>query len=40
MMLLHEKMNEYLEDQVAMYIKLHNLHWYIKGKGFLHYTPS
>ena len=33
-MKLHEKMNEYLANKMAMYIKLHNLHWYIKGKGF------
>lgn len=33
-MTLHEKMNEYLANQMVMYIKLHNLHWYIKGKGF------
>ena len=33
-MLLHEKMNEYLANQMTMYIKLHNMHWYIKGKGF------
>jgi len=31
---LHEKMNEYLANQQVMYIKLHNLHWYIKGSGF------
>jgi len=33
-MKLHEKMNEYLANQMVMYIKLHNLHWYIKGNGF------
>ena len=33
-MKLHEKMNKYLADQMVMYIKLHNLHWYIKGSGF------
>ena len=31
---LHDKMNQYLAGQMAMYIKLHNMHWYIKGKGF------
>lgn len=31
---LHEKMNEYLANQQVMYIKLHNLHWYVKGQGF------
>ena len=33
-MSLHEKMNDYLANQIAMYIKLHNLHWYIKGNDF------
>jgi len=33
-MKLHAKMNEYLANQQVMYIKLHNLHWYIKGQGF------
>ena len=33
-MKLHEKMNVYLANQMAMYVKLHNLHWYIKGRGF------
>lgn len=33
-MKLHEKMNRYLADQMVMYIKLHNLHWYIKGNSF------
>ncbi|MCL2521654.1 MAG: DNA starvation/stationary phase protection protein [Erysipelotrichales bacterium] len=33
-MKLHDKMNEYLANQMTMYIKLHNLHWYIKGNGF------
>lgn len=31
---LHEKLNEYLANQQIMYIKLHNLHWYVKGRGF------
>lgn len=29
-----EKMNKYLANQEVNYIKLHNLHWYVKGKGF------
>lgn len=31
---LHDKLNEYLANQQVMYIKLHNLHWYVKGRGF------
>lgn len=31
---LHEKMNQYLANQQLMYIKLHNLHWYVKGRSF------
>ena len=31
---LNEKMNVYLANQQVMYIKLHNMHWYIKGKSF------
>ena len=33
-MTLHEKMNVYLADQQVMFIKLHNLHWYVTGRGF------
>ena len=33
-MKLHDKMNEYLANQQVMFIKLHNLHWYVTGKGF------
>jgi starvation-inducible DNA-binding protein len=33
-MKLHEKMNEYLANQQVMFIKLHNLHWYIRGCAF------
>lgn len=33
-MKLFEKMNKYLADQEVMYIKLHNLHWYISGEAF------
>lgn len=32
--MLYEKMNVYLANQQVMYLKLHNLHWYVKGKGF------
>lgn len=31
---LSDKLNEYLANQQVMYIKLHNLHWYVKGRGF------
>lgn len=31
---LYEKMNVYLANQEVTYIKLHNLHWYIKGRSF------
>lgn len=31
---LYEKMNIYLANQEVAYIKLHNLHWYIKGRSF------
>lgn len=31
---LHEKLNVYLANQQVSYIKLHNLHWYVKGRGF------
>ncbi len=31
---LNEKLNVYLANQEVMYIKLHNLHWYLKGKSF------
>ncbi|ULQ58522.1 DNA starvation/stationary phase protection protein [Brucepastera parasyntrophica] len=33
-MKLHEKMNQYLANQQVMYMKLHNLHWYVKGHSF------
>lgn len=33
-MKLHDKMNQYLANQQVMYIKLHNLHWYLKGRSF------
>ena len=33
-MALNEKLNEYLANQQVMYIKLHNLHWYIQGASF------
>ena len=28
---LYEKMNLYLANQEVAYIKLHNLHWYVRG---------
>lgn len=31
---LYEKMHEYLANQEVSYIKLHNLHWYVKGRSF------
>lgn len=31
---LQEKMNIYLANQQLSFLKLHNLHWYVKGKGF------
>ena len=31
---LNQKLNNYLANQMLMYIKLHNLHWYVEGKGF------
>ena len=31
---LQNKLNEYLANQQVMYIKLHNLHWYVKGRSF------
>lgn len=33
-MSLNEKLNQYLANQQVMYIKLHNLHWYVTGKSF------
>ena len=31
---LKQKLNVYLANQMVMYIKLHNLHWYVEGRGF------
>lgn len=31
---MYEKLNQYLANQQVMYIKLHNLHWYVKGSAF------
>jgi starvation-inducible DNA-binding protein len=39
-MKLHEKMNAYLANQQVMFIKLHNLHWYIKGSAFFTLHPK
>ncbi|MCL1945327.1 MAG: DNA starvation/stationary phase protection protein [Firmicutes bacterium] len=33
-MKLNEKMNIYLANQHIMFVKLHNLHWYVKGSKF------
>ncbi|MDR3021972.1 MAG: DNA starvation/stationary phase protection protein [Clostridiales bacterium] len=33
-MKLNECMNVYLANQQIMFVKLHNLHWYIKGENF------
>ena len=33
-MALLEMMNKYLANQEVMYLKLHNLHWYIQGNSF------
>ncbi|MCE1254374.1 MAG: DNA starvation/stationary phase protection protein [Anaerolineae bacterium] len=37
---LNEKLNEYLANQQVMYIKLHNLHWYITGRSFFTLHPK
>lgn len=29
-----DKINKFLADQIVAYVKLHNLHWYIKGSSF------
>jgi len=31
---LNQKLNQYLANQQVMYIKLHNLHWYVQGSSF------
>ncbi|NLV86842.1 MAG: DNA starvation/stationary phase protection protein [Clostridiales bacterium] len=31
---LQDKINLYLANQQVCFLKLHNLHWYIKGRGF------
>ena len=33
---LYEKMNLYLANQEVAYIKLHNLHWYVKAVSYTH----
>lgn len=30
----YDKMNSFLADQMVMYVKIHNLHWYVKGSNF------
>lgn len=39
-MLLKDKMNTYLANQQVMFIKLHNLHWYLQGKSFFTLHPK
>lgn len=31
---LYQKMNVFLANQTVMYMKVHNLHWYVKGHQF------
>lgn len=31
---LHERLNIYLANQQVMSMKIHNLHWYVKGASF------
>lgn len=31
---LTDRLNVFLADQTVLFTKLHNLHWYVKGKGF------
>lgn len=33
-MSLLNKLNDFLADQQIFYVKLHNLHWYVKGQAF------
>jgi starvation-inducible DNA-binding protein len=35
-----QKLNIFLADQMLFYVKLHNLHWYIHGKGFFVIHPK
>lgn len=37
---LIDKLNVYLANQEIMYMKLHNLHWYVKGKSFFTLHPK
>lgn len=39
-MSLEKKMNVYLANQQVMYIKLHNLHWYVQGSSFFTLHPK
>ena len=42
-MLISKKLNPYLSDLVVMYLKLHDLHWNVKGMQFVpvhQYTES
>lgn len=36
---LYEGMNEFLADQLVLSMKIHNVHWNIKGKGFFTLHP-
>ena len=42
-MSISKKLNPYLSDLVVLYLKLHDLHWKVKGKNFVQvhlYTES
>jgi starvation-inducible DNA-binding protein len=34
------KMNIFLANQMLFYVKLHNMHWYLHGKGFFVMHPK
>ncbi|MGY6080230.1 Dps family protein [Erysipelothrix rhusiopathiae] len=31
---LYEEMNVFLADQIVLGMKIHNIHWFLKGEGF------
>lgn len=31
---IETKLNQFLANQIVLYTKLHNLHWYVKGENF------
>lgn len=35
-----QRLNVFLADQMITYVKLHNLHWYVHGKGFFVIHPK